>query len=125
MFSKQLIGHTMHPLREFRMVRASQPLDFPEWLQATENHVDGVEVTRNRRLKNVEVLMQWQPDPNVPDESYVVLLSLCEAQTLRRAMQAKSTRLPPIVLFTLNGDDLAVGWCAQCPAEFEPREVPT
>ena len=51
------------------------------------------------------VLMQWQPQQQ--DESYIVLLSLREAETLRRAMQAKSPSLPALILFTVAGEVLA------------------
>ena len=36
-----------------------------------------------------------------------MLLSLREAQALRRAMQAKAQGLPPVILFTLDGHVLA------------------
>ena len=55
--------------------------------------------------------MQWMPEaPKKAGDkvtTYVVVLSLGEAQTLRRAMQAKSPHLPPVVLFTVTGDVLA------------------
>ena len=87
-------------------MRAAKKLPFPEFMLATENHVEQVDVSRNRRLKNVEILMQWQPQVGEED-SHVVLLSLREAQTLRRAMQAKAPSLPPIILFTVAGEVLA------------------
>jgi hypothetical protein len=109
--NSQLIGKSIMRLNTFRMVRRSRPLAFPDFVLATENHVDHVDVARNRRLKNVEVLMQWQPEKD--DASYVVLLSLREAQTLRRAVQAKSPTLPPIILFTVNGEVLAQSTAAR------------
>ena len=76
--------------------RAAKRLPFPPFMLATENHVEQVDISRNRRLKNVELLMQWQP--TATDKSYIVLLSLREAETLRRTMQAKSPLLPPMLL---------------------------
>ena len=105
MTNAQLIGNEIKRLNTFRMVKRAKPLNFPDFMLATENHVDHIEAARNRRLKNVEVLMQWQPEKD--GGSYVVLLSLREAQTLRRAMQAKTSSMPSIILFTVTGEILA------------------
>ena len=88
---------------------------------ATENHVDFItELTRSRRLKNVEVLMQWMPEAG--EDTYVVLLSLREAQTLRRAMQAaphprhdsKRVHRPAVHARTRRG------WCSHCASVNTP-----
>ena len=77
------------------MVSKARTLPFPPFLLASENHLDfRTDLRASRRLKNVEVLMQWSPSPDKPDaETFLVLLSLREAQTLRRAMQAKACLL--------------------------------
>jgi hypothetical protein len=101
--ARGLIDNQFKPLSEFKMVSKSKTLQFPSYMLATENHVYyQADVTHSRRLKNVEVLMQWIPQLNeVEDDDvggetkgmHVVVLSLREAQTLRRAMQAKSENL--------------------------------
>ena len=119
--ARGLLGNQFKPLREFKMVSKSKTLAFPSFVLATENHVYyQADVTHSRRLKNVEVLMQWIPqkaevevaedEVEIAKGMHVVLLSLREAQTLRRAMQAKSEALsflPTMCLFDVENHMLA------------------
>ena len=54
--NSQLIGNSFRYLKKFQMVRRSKPLAFPDFMLATENHVDHVEVrlrTKHLRIKQV------------------------------------------------------------------------
>ena len=63
--------------------------------------------------------VKWSASPDDPDvETFLVLLSLREAQTLRRAMQAKA-RVPVLLLFTVDGTVIAKSDACRKLAEDE------
>lgn len=78
----------MYLMSQFRLTTDSAPFPFPEHLLSTESFMPFLPSASSRRLKNVSVIMFWTGESS---ETRYVLLSLAEAETLRKIILRDTT----------------------------------
>jgi thiol-disulfide isomerase/thioredoxin len=86
----ELLGRVFYPAADFRVQPTGQTLQYPPGLLLSNKYAPQLhQADQARRLKNVEVVMRWQPRNESGENSppYCVVVSLAEAETLRRLIQ--------------------------------------
>jgi hypothetical protein len=88
----KLKGSGFYQASDFKVTPSSQSLSYPRGLLISPDHAPRLHrADQARRLKNVEVVMRWSVTPQgnagTVQQVKCVILSLSEAETLRRYIQ--------------------------------------
>ena len=80
-----LVGPNFYRVADFRVTPVSSTMEFPKELLVSNNYAPQLHrADEARRLKNVEVLLRWENASHGISHVFCVVVSLAEAETLRR-----------------------------------------
>eukprot|EP00658_Telonema_sp_P-2_P081848 TRINITY_DN8499_c0_g1_i1.p1 TRINITY_DN8499_c0_g1~~TRINITY_DN8499_c0_g1_i1.p1 ORF type:complete len:1069 (-),score=314.54 TRINITY_DN8499_c0_g1_i1:392-3598(-) len=121
-FSEHFLGDLpFYPLSIFQVNSDSPTLGFPEQLLLSGNWFRPTWIgLGDRRLKNIELIMEWQPPGT--EKRYVVALTLAEGETVRRILHTKQPYIKDavIALHTVNAFTDPHPWVLDQTPGFEP-----
>ena len=83
-----LVGPNFFRVADFRVTPESSSLQYPKELLVSNNFAPQLHrADEARRLKNVEVVLRWEATVQGISQVFCVVVSLAEAETLRRQVQ--------------------------------------
>eukprot|EP00656_Telonema_subtile_P005028 TRINITY_DN12285_c0_g1_i4.p1 TRINITY_DN12285_c0_g1~~TRINITY_DN12285_c0_g1_i4.p1 ORF type:complete len:1077 (+),score=272.22 TRINITY_DN12285_c0_g1_i4:94-3324(+) len=120
-FSQHFLGDLpFYPLSIFQINADAPSLQFPDQLLLSGNWFRPQWIgLGDRRLKNVELIMEWQPPGS--EKRQVVALTLAEGETVRRIIHTKQeyTKDLSLALHTINSFTDPQPWVLDQTAAFE------